>query len=233
MVLILDCDVPWVPVHNRPKEDARIFHVDVDVLKTGIGMWDVEAEMRCRADSEVALKQIIDVVANSKPLAELEIMARIQSREIQLDSNFARISATFADIESTLPTDGSFTVPNLLRTLRECAPPNTLFLNESVSNYPLAWSHLQPDEPGSMIASGSSALGWGLGAAIGAGLAIKEANSIKANPSIQNGSPRKIHNLVVLVVGDGSFLFGAPSSAYWIAQKYETVSATVSPVHSG
>ena len=34
---------------------------------------------------------------------------------------------------------------------------------------------------------------------------------------------QKKHELVVVIVGDGSYLFGVPSSAYWMARKYDTV----------
>lgn len=35
-------------------------------------------------------------------------------------------------------------------------------------------------------------------------------------------SPNVASDLIVLVVGDGSFLFGVPSSAYWMARRYST-----------
>ena len=31
------------------------------------------------------------------------------------------------------------------------------------------------------------------------------------------------HDLIVAVVGDGTFLFGVPSTAYWMARRYNTV----------
>ena len=53
-------------------------------------------------------------------------------------------------------------------------------------------------------------VGVGLGAAVGAGLAIK--------------AEKMQHDLVVAIVGDGTFLFCVPSSAYWMARKYDTAS---------
>ncbi len=32
-VLVLDSDVPWIPVLSRPSRAARIYHIDVDPLK--------------------------------------------------------------------------------------------------------------------------------------------------------------------------------------------------------
>lgn len=38
-VLILDSDIPWIPLHTRPREDAQIFHIDVDPLKQNVNMF--------------------------------------------------------------------------------------------------------------------------------------------------------------------------------------------------
>ena len=70
-----------------------------------------------------------------------------------------------------------------------------------------------PDFSRYMITSGGSSLGWALGAAVGASIAGRAADG---------GLP--LHELIVAIVGDGSFMFGVPSSAYWMARKYEAVS---------
>lgn len=54
----------------------------------------------------------------------------------------------------------------------------------------------------------------GLGAAIGAYFGGQ-------------ASPTVASDLIVLVVGDGSFLFGVPSSAYWMARRYNTPFLTI------
>lgn len=36
MILILDCDVPWIPSLNPPPEDAKIYHIDSDPLNQQI-----------------------------------------------------------------------------------------------------------------------------------------------------------------------------------------------------
>ena len=32
LVLVLDCDVPWIPLFNRPSNAAKIVHIDVDPI---------------------------------------------------------------------------------------------------------------------------------------------------------------------------------------------------------
>ena len=31
VILIIDSDIPFIPVHNKPRQDAKTFHIDVDV----------------------------------------------------------------------------------------------------------------------------------------------------------------------------------------------------------
>ena len=69
-------------------------------------------------------------------------------------------------------------------------------------------NHLPRSKPGTMFANGGSSLGWNLGAAFGAKLA----------------QPDK---LVVSLTGDGSYLFGIPSSVYWMSRRYQAPFLTV------
>ena len=62
-----------------------------------------------------------------------------------------------------------------------------LWVNESTSSLPLAWAHLRPERPGSMLASGASGLGYALGGCVGA---VLGARAVGAE-----------HELVAAVVG--------------------------------
>ena len=61
------------------------------------------------------------------------------------------------------------------------------------------WKQMPVVEPGSWYVSGGSGLGWGLGASLGVKLAHPDRP-------------------VVALVGDGSFMFGAPTAALWAQQ---------------
>ena len=78
--------------------------------------------------------------------------------------------------------------------VRDAAGPDALVLTEAISNYHVVSEHLRASRPGSLIGSGGGSLGWSGGAAIGAKLAAPDRT-------------------VVSLVGDGSYLFGVPSSA--------------------
>ena len=58
VVLVLDCDIPYIPSNSRPAPDAAIYVVDVDPLKYGMSLWHVPARRSAAANSKVALEQI-------------------------------------------------------------------------------------------------------------------------------------------------------------------------------
>lgn len=206
VILIIDSDIPFIPMHNKPPEDAKIYHIDVDPLKDNIGMFHIDAVLRCKADAETALLQIVQALPRVTELHN----ERFSLRGTQLAEHYERRLGKLDNAESTYPEDGSFTVQNLLGVVRRLTPEKTLVLNESITNFPLVWDHLCPQFPGSYLTAGSSSLGWGLGAAIGASIGGKVVQTE--------------NEMIILVVGDGSFLFGIPSVAFWMARRYETVS---------
>ncbi|KAI9065966.1 thiamine diphosphate-binding protein [Trametes sanguinea] len=223
VIIILDVDIPWIDsLGNKPRDGARIFVIDADPLKTTMGWSHVDADLLCKADPEVALSQLVEAIdgPDKATLLPPEKLAERQKRLSDLRSAWVD-SLEGAERVKTLGDDQTTpTVPFILASLRNAVISQTpskgekvLWINESISNYPLAWSYLRPEQPGSMIASGASSLGYALGAAVGAYLG--------------NIVAQKEHDLVAAVVGDGVFLFGVPASAYWMARRYNTPFLTV------
>ena len=215
---MIESDLPWIPANQRPDAEAQVFVIDSgDPLKTNMGSWHVGAEMILRADPEEALKQILQAMKDNLD-HELRIK-EVRERRLKLAYERLHLADQMRKEEHTYPRFKSFTVPHIIGVLRDTiqrlAPASgALFLNESISNYPSVWLHLQAETPGSVISSGGSSLGWALGAAVGAYI---------GNGITDEAGVRKKHELVVAIVGDGSYLFGVPSSAYWMARKYDTV----------
>ena len=107
------------------------------------------------------------------------------------------------------PEDGKITPQYLTACVRDTlAGEDALFLTEAITNFEVVAEHLRASRPGSLIGSGGGSLGWAGGGAVGAKLAAPDRT-------------------VVCLVGDGSFLFGVPSSAQWVARRYGTPALTV------
>ncbi|KAI9065965.1 thiamine diphosphate-binding protein [Trametes sanguinea] len=214
VVLVLDVDVPWVDVFdNAPRSGAKVFVIDNDPLKRTFGWSHVDADVLCTADAETALSQLISAVRAHRSAA---VDAKAQARRQSLDESRSAYTAQLAHAETLLAPDGVLpSVPFLLGTLRSVVAAQTasngekvLWLNEAASASGLIWNHIAPDAPGCMFMSGGTSLGWVLGASVGASLGARVAN--------------KGYELVVSLTGDGNYLFGAPTSTYWVARRYET-----------
>ncbi|HET9170077.1 MAG TPA: thiamine pyrophosphate-dependent enzyme, partial [Actinospica sp.] len=113
--------------------------------------------------------------------------------------------------ERERPNDATITPEYLAACVREqlaAVEGEVVVLTEAISNYQVVGEHLRCDRPGALIGSGGGSLGWYGGAAVGAKLARPDA-------------------LVVSLVGDGTYLFGVPSSAQWTARRYAAPSLTI------
>jgi acetolactate synthase I/II/III large subunit len=202
VILVLGSDVPWIPAFNRPHKSARLYVIDVDPLKAQLPLWHIPARRYARADLAIALRQL-----TSRLAAGGIDRAAVQSRAARIRATHDAQRAVWAQREQPEP-DGSITAPYLVACVRDAISSDTLVLTEAISNYQVVSEHLRASRPGSLIGSGGGSLGWSGGAAVGAKLAAPERT-------------------VVSLVGDGSYLFGVPSSAQWMARRYRAPSLTV------
>lgn len=212
VIVILDCDVPWIPTLNKPKEGTKIFHIDVDPLKQLMPLFYVPAKQRYRADALVAVEQITSEAKSQ--VASFDSVAMAQ----KWDALEASYKERLADIEAkTKPAeDGSFGSGHLCKTLKSLCPKDTIWAIEAVTNTGFVHDNIQPEEPGSWINCGGGGLGWSGGGALG----------IKLASDAENGGKGK-GKFVVQIVGDGTFLFSVPGSVYWIAKRYNIPILTI------
>ncbi|KAI0872070.1 thiamine pyrophosphate enzyme [Hypoxylon argillaceum] len=209
-ILILNCDVPWIPTQCKPKEGTKVFHIDVDPLKYMMPVAYVPAQRRYRADALTSVEQIIESAKELVGKADAEISSK------KWDALQASYNARLAAIsETAVPAaDGSFGTGHLCKILRELCPKDTIWAVEAVTNTPYVHDNVRPELPGSWINCGGGGLGWSGGGALG----------IKLASVAEHGGKGKF---VVQVVGDGTFLFSVPGSVYWISRRYQIPVLTI------
>lgn len=195
VVLVIDSDVPWIPSVNRPRDGARVLHIDVDPLKESMPLWYIGAESSYRANAVTALRQL-NAAAQTLKVDE----QRRAARQAHYEKAHAQRAQQLQAAE--VPGD-HISTQYLVATLRRLAGEDAILLNEGITNYPPIANHWAPTRPGSYFASGGGSLGWNSGAAIGAKLAAPDST-------------------VIAIGGDGCFLFSAPSTVFWMARRYET-----------
>jgi acetolactate synthase-1/2/3 large subunit len=195
-ILVLDSDVPWIPLLNRPRADARILHIDTDPLKQQMPLWYIHARHAFRADAATALRQInerLDTMALD-PEAVRERAAHYARRHAARCAELARLER---------PSGEVITPEYLTACVREAIGEEAIVLSEGVTNFHHISNHVGRVRPATLFAAGGGSLGWNGGAAIGAKLARPDS-------------------LIVALTGDGSYLFSIPSTVHWIARRYRT-----------
>ncbi|KAK8188058.1 thiamine pyrophosphate enzyme, N-terminal TPP binding domain-containing protein [Phyllosticta capitalensis] len=210
VILVLDCDVPWIPTQCRPKEGAKIYHVDSDPLKKQVRLFYIDALARYNADSQVALEQLngyIDSSGLGQQLSTSLFDERWTMLQKSHEKKLAEISAS-----AKLNEDGSFSASYLINRIRKACPKDTIWVIEAVTNTFQVADQIQADIPGSWINCGGAGLGWSGGGALGVKLATNDSDKPK---------------FVCQIVGDGTYLFSVPSSVYWISQRYNIPILTI------
>jgi len=196
VVLVIDSDVPWIPLVNRPRPDAVIYHLDVDPLKPQMPLWHIPARRTFCADAATALAQLADHLA-AAPLDAAEVAERTAHYAALHDQR----RRTLAERER--PDGDAITPEHLTACIRRRVDADTIVLSEGITSYQAISDHLVPTRPGSLLTSGGSSLGWNGGAAIGVKLARPD-------------------HTVISLTGDGSYLFSQPSVVHWMARRYAT-----------
>ncbi|KAL8682509.1 MAG: hypothetical protein Q9186_001456 [Xanthomendoza sp. 1 TL-2023] len=146
VILVLDCDVPWIPTQHTPRPDTRIFHLNTDPLKAQMSLFYIPATARFRADSLAALRQLNTYIASSQSLTAVLASTTYTSCWDTLDSSHFQALEAIAN---------------------RAAPPS----GEAVTNHVRMTEQLQPSLPGTWFTKGDGGLGWGCGAALGIKLA--------------------------------------------------------------
>lgn len=198
VILVIDSDVPWIPTVNRPSPQARIFHIDTDPLKESMTLWYVEATRSFAADAAAALGQLNGRIAAAPAIDVSERAAHYARRHAARAEKLAR-QAEMAEV---------LTPESVTAAVRRHAAADAVLLSEGITNYHVISDHGAPTLPATYFASGGSSLGWNGGAAVGMKLARPERE-------------------IVVLTGDGSYMFSIPSTVHWMARQYRTPFLTV------
>ncbi|KAF2639529.1 thiamine diphosphate-binding protein [Massarina eburnea CBS 473.64] len=209
VILVLDCDVPWINTQAHPKSGAKIFHVDVDPLKQQMPVFYIKALQRYRADAYTSLAQLNEHLSNThKDKLSSNLFT---DRWTALQATHKQRLDTIA-AEAKVDSNGHFATPYLVQQLKRLCPNDTIWAIEAVTQTAFVADQLQATIPGSWLNCGGGGLGWSGGAALGIKLATDYVGQKK---------------FVCQIVGDGTYLFSVPGSVYWISRRYNIPILTI------
>ncbi|KAJ5213041.1 acetolactate synthase, partial [Penicillium cf. viridicatum] len=213
VILVVNCDVPWINTQCKPANGTKIIHFDIDPLKKQMPVFYIDAILRCCVNTKFALHQIVQYLKTDLSDQISKNHEQFMNRESALQASYARKLATIAS-QAEPNTDGSFGCGYLISELRKACPADTIWVIEAVTNTSTVADQLQATLPGSVFSSGAGGLGWSGGAALGIKLATDSRHRGKGK-------------FVCQIIGDGCFLFSIPASVYWIGQRYEIPVLTI------
>src|SRR5262249_19808981 len=197
VVLVMECDVPWLPGPKAPAPDAWVCAIDVDPIKQRIPTYEFTANMRLACDPLLAIETITRDAASA---ISSEDRARFTDRTRRWrEASAARIEAI--DRGALALASNAMIDPRWLACqIAQLCDDNSLVIDDTTHDriYP----YLRLSRPGSYFHNPGSAGGWAPGAALGAKLAAPERD-------------------VIAVTGDGFYMYGVPTSAIWAAARHD------------
>lgn len=217
-ILVIDCDVPWVPTQCKPSASAKIVHIDVDPLKQQMPVFYIPSMATFRADSATALRQLNEHIASNSSLQQFVGSSENSAMGQQREQDYAKRRKEIADL-AVVPAGGDsapLNISYMMAQVRKGVPLDTIWAIEAVTLTHQVSDQVGATLPNSWINCGGGGLGWSGGGALG----------IKLASDMQHGGPGK-GKFVVQVVGDGTFLFSVPGSVYWIARRYQIPVLTI------
>ncbi|KAL1957462.1 hypothetical protein VTO42DRAFT_6030 [Malbranchea cinnamomea] len=216
-ILVLDCDVPWIPTQCAPSPSAKIYHIDSDPLKQQMPVFYIPSLGTYRADSAIALKQLTEYISGRQDFMQTIQTTEYASRRAALEAEHKQRLESIAKLAAA-PSDPNAPLnpAYLISQVRRACPVDTIWCVEAVTLSPIVAENIQATIPNSFINCGGGGLGWSGGAALGVKLATDD----------QHGGRGK-GKFVCQIVGDGTYLFSVPGSVYWIARRYNIPVLTI------
>jgi acetolactate synthase-1/2/3 large subunit len=189
LVLVVDCDVPWIPKEGKPKPEAKVIHIGPDPLFARYPLRGFRADLSLTGAVAPTL-QALWRSAQKQAVSPKKIEER--RKAITEFSNSLRTK----NRAGTEPMPKSITAKWLSACINKVMGKDSILVNE----YPTVLEEMELREPGRYFGnSPAGGLGWGMGAALGAKLA----------------SPDKT---VICTLGDGAYMFGNPSAGHYVSE---------------
>ncbi len=212
LMLIIDSSSwpPWYPPNSiRDKTKAKIVFMDPDPIQHKYPVYSYPAEMRIRADSGIAVKQLNELLSLKRLDEDV-----IKERTARWAKEHARIREKqrkrALSVKDSDPIDPVW----LCYCIDEAIDRETAIVNETITHGRLIHSYIESNrvEPGTRFEATGPIAHTGLGQGLGVALGVKLANPEKT---------------VIALEGDGTFNYNPVLAAFGAAQEYQLPFLTV------
>jgi acetolactate synthase-1/2/3 large subunit len=189
LVLVVDCDVPWIPKEGGPSPEAKVVHIGPDPLFARYPLRGFRTDLALTGGVaptlQALLRSTLKHAAAPRLIEERREAVSRRSRDIRVKAR--------AGFEA-MP--GNITGKWLSACVNRLLDPDTILVNE----YPIVLEEMVVTQPGQYFGNASAGgLGWGMGAALGAKLAAPDKT-------------------VICAIGDGAYMFGNPTAVHYASE---------------
>ncbi len=190
LVIVLDSAVPWVPLRMSPRRDAKFIHIAHDPMFARYPFRGFEMDLAVAGDPGAAVGMLCEALKG-----KLKGNAAIETRrKTIMDMRAKQDEALRAAIvqASTMAPISPLWVAACLNKVKA---KDAIICDELGVPFPV----MELESHDSWVSGSSGALGMGIGQMLGAKVAA---------PNRQ----------VIGIVGDGSYMFGVPTAAHFVAR---------------
>ncbi len=201
VILVVDCDVPWIPSVKEPESECRIIHIGSDPLYSSYPIRGYTADLAITGITGVTLGALDAALESREKSAKERIDTRRKRITAARQEMHTRWAANLDKVKDESPIHSAWVSHCLDRIKGEDA----IVIKES----PVMVNQMHFTKPGTMIGGGAGGgLGYGLGMALGAKMAAPD-------------------KLVICTQGDGAYMFGNPVPAHYVARAEDLPILTV------
>jgi acetolactate synthase-1/2/3 large subunit len=199
VIVALDCEVPWWPSAVTLRENCKLVHIAPDPFFSNYPVRGFQMDLAISGSTAIALCKLEEEL---KTASDVEVAgSRITKFNALHEERTAARARALASANGSSPVNPLW----VAHCINQVKDDNTVVVNEL--GVPL--EYLDLDQPRSYLSSSlAGGLGFGLGAAIG----------------VKKGAPDKN---VILIVGDGSYMFGCPTAAHHAAKLHGLPTTTI------
>jgi len=195
VLLVMEDVVPFTPGHGAPSATAKIAWVAIDPVLSRYKTVEFRADLWLPASAAAVARAVHEAATG---LLTHSDMSRIADRRTRLEHRKQEMIAQADALAQEDIRHGRLNGRVLGYELGKLMRPDTIVLNDALSNGGFVQSYARRTQSGTYFRSGSSSGGWGSGASFGVKLARPDQDVIHAT-------------------GDGYFMFGTPLPALWAA----------------
>ena len=192
VILVMDCDVPWIPGTKAPGRDCKVIHIGSDPLFSTYPIRGYTCDLAITGVTGASLRALDEAMASAGNGAN----GRIDTRRKRIAEEHARLRQSWQAALETAKAQSSIQPAWIAHCIDRVKDDDAIVVREAG----IPWEHMNFTKPGTAFSGGAGGgLGYGLGMALGAKLAAPD-------------------RLVFCLQGDGAYMYGNPVPSHYVAR---------------